>query len=315
MKIAIHYFSGCGNTQWVAVQTKNQLTAAGHEIVLMQDADLAFPTQMPESDLDLFIAPVYFGGLPANVSAYYKRLPIVGNRKAIFWSVCGATQGMTNWQAKTLLTDRGYEVIATDKLIMPDTFLFLALSQQTQEQRMQVLKTAQQKITQNLEVLTKLPDQKKDNPVVLVLFGIFYFLYYVFIRHVLGLMMVSSSKCIHCGKCAENCPVHCIQMKDGKPTWHTGCVNCFRCVNNCPAQAIDFSGQALLCGIIGGVIGLFALDMIFHIFFLSKALGLCIGFFIGCFVYTKINKRFNPDKWLLLKKRQRIVISDQEKGL
>lgn len=315
MKVAIHYFSGCGNSAWIAVNAQKCFQQAGHEVVLMQNAELAFPATMPTTELDLFIAPVYFGGLPANVVSYYKRLPLVAGRKALFWAVCGAKAGLSSWMSKSLLSERGYEVIATDTIQMPDTFLFLKMSQMTPEQRKEVLLKAKQKVSANIEALTNLPPQEKENLFILIFSGILYFLYFVVIRHSLGLMMTANSKCTHCGLCAQNCPVHCIHMKDEKPAWNTGCVNCFRCLNNCPVQAIDISEYALFAGLIGGLIGATVVGTVVPLGFISGFLGLFVGYFAGCFIYQHLRKSFPVDKGLLLEKKERVLITKEEKDL
>lgn len=315
MKIAIHYFSGCGNTAWVANKARDCLQQAGHEIVLMQNAELAFPTQIPFSDVDLFISPVYFGGLPSNVVSYYKRLPLVANRKALFWAVCGAKSGISGWIAKSLLSERGYELIAQASVQMPDTFLFLKMSQMTPEERKDLLLNAKRKIAENVLVLSDVPPLKKTNPIVLVFGGFFYFLYYVVIRHSLGLMMTSNSNCIHCGFCTQNCPVQAIQMKNESPVWKTGCTNCFRCLNLCPVKAIDFSKYALFSGLIGALLMSILCGIALPFGFISVLFGLFFGYFVGCFIFQKMKKFFPIDKGLLLDKKQRVKITDEEKNL
>ena len=111
MKIAFHYFSGCGNSAWVVIQAQKKLQSLGHEVVLIQNMETALPAQMPASDVDFFVAPTYFLGLPANFIGYLKRLPMVASRKAIFWSVNGGMVGASKFIAENLLKDRGYEVI------------------------------------------------------------------------------------------------------------------------------------------------------------------------------------------------------------
>ncbi len=51
--------------------------------------------------------------------------------------------------------------------------------------------------------------------------------------------------CVGCGKCAESCPAHIIQIKeqkDGKKKAHfqkKGCISCFCCQEVCPFKAIE----------------------------------------------------------------------------
>ncbi len=52
--------------------------------------------------------------------------------------------------------------------------------------------------------------------------------------------VVDKAKCIGCGKCAEICPQHTIEMKNGKSYIHErNCIRCFCCHEMCPAKAID----------------------------------------------------------------------------
>ncbi len=46
-------------------------------------------------------------------------------------------------------------------------------------------------------------------------------------------------RCGGCGKCAESCPAHVIQIKDGKARFkRRGCISCFCCQEMCPRKAI-----------------------------------------------------------------------------
>ncbi|MCG8570768.1 MAG: YjjW family glycine radical enzyme activase, partial [Spirochaetes bacterium] len=41
--------------------------------------------------------------------------------------------------------------------------------------------------------------------------------------------------CIHCGKCAVNCPVHALTLKNGKIAWNQEkCIDCDQCLKICP---------------------------------------------------------------------------------
>lgn len=50
-------------------------------------------------------------------------------------------------------------------------------------------------------------------------------------------------RCIGCGKCYINCPVHAIDKdKDNYPVIiNTKCINCYRCIHHCPRMALSLS--------------------------------------------------------------------------
>ncbi len=51
---------------------------------------------------------------------------------------------------------------------------------------------------------------------------------------------VVTSKCVGCGRCAESCPKHLIEIVDKKAVIkRKGCISCFCCQEMCPAHAID----------------------------------------------------------------------------
>lgn len=47
-------------------------------------------------------------------------------------------------------------------------------------------------------------------------------------------------KCVGCGKCAESCPAHIIEIKNKKAHFRRkGCISCFCCQEMCPMKAIS----------------------------------------------------------------------------
>lgn len=59
--------------------------------------------------------------------------------------------------------------------------------------------------------------------------------------------VVKKSKCVGCGKCAEYCPVHTIEMKKKRPKIHRAdCIHCFCCQELCPIGAINIKTNRIL---------------------------------------------------------------------
>ncbi len=58
---------------------------------------------------------------------------------------------------------------------------------------------------------------------------------------------VRKRDCVGCGKCAEYCPVHTIEMKKGRPKIHRDkCIRCFCCQELCPKKAIYIKTSKIL---------------------------------------------------------------------
>ena len=58
---------------------------------------------------------------------------------------------------------------------------------------------------------------------------------------------IRRGECVGCGKCAESCPQHTIQIRDGKAVIdYKKCIRCFCCHEMCPKHVIDIRRWSLL---------------------------------------------------------------------
>lgn len=315
MKVGIYYFSGCGYSRWVALKAKEKMSKEGHNVLFCRDIQQPAGEVTSSTDADLFIFPVYFFGLPANVISYLKIMPMVAAKPAFLWVVDGGMSGMARRLGRFWLKDRGYEVISTREVVMPDTFLGLKSSQIPPEEREAILTRAGEKIDENMKDFVNPPQKVPVEPFFFsILGGFIYFLYLYCLKEALAHCFVATSKCTKCGLCAKDCPVRCIQIKRDFPVWKNGCVGCFRCVNHCPAGAIDFSGAGLLFGVTGAFCGFLLLGLIPVFSTLFALIGLFSGFYLGTFLFQKVYRRL-PEKGLLFENKKRIVVEFKEKDL
>lgn len=47
------------------------------------------------------------------------------------------------------------------------------------------------------------------------------------------------------GKCTENCMLHNIELKNGKPVWNGMCTHCMACICKCPTEAIEYGRHTI----------------------------------------------------------------------
>lgn len=59
-------------------------------------------------------------------------------------------------------------------------------------------------------------------------------------------LMYNEKKCVHCGKCVENCPAGAIKIKNGSLEFdRTQCMKCRSCEKICLQNAIQWNGKKL----------------------------------------------------------------------
>ena len=52
--------------------------------------------------------------------------------------------------------------------------------------------------------------------------------------------VIQNNRCIGCGKCAESCPAHTIELRERKAVInYSGCIKCYCCHEMCPVRAIS----------------------------------------------------------------------------
>lgn len=56
-------------------------------------------------------------------------------------------------------------------------------------------------------------------------------------------LIIDAAKCVGCGLCVRNCPVHNLQISEGKAVAKNECALCYRCVNNCLKKAVTLFGK------------------------------------------------------------------------
>ena len=88
----------------------------------------------------------------------------------------------------------------------------------------------------------------KNGLVILPPYGTYVFLGTILTDQALDLPpSAPSPDCVGCGKCAESCPQHTIQIRDGKAVIHyKNCIRCFCCHEMCPKHVIDIRRWRLL---------------------------------------------------------------------
>lgn len=239
------YFSGTGNTKFVAQSLANLL---GEECKFIPEAD---PDGLVSDGKHvIFCFPIYSWGVPPLVLDFIDQLPdsfikSVKEQNIPVSMVC--TCGDEVACAPEMFIDvwirKGIEVRGIWNVIMPNNYVLLpGFSVDPTDVEQKKLEEAPQAVR---AIADAIRDLKWETDVVRGSWPKFKtkFIYPLFKRWGMNPRKWKvSEECVHCGRCVAACPVGNMKMKSGSPYWGCNCVSCTSCYQHCPTHAISYQG-------------------------------------------------------------------------
>ena len=248
-KAVIFYFSGTGNTWWVADRIKKQLDAkninadtVSIETVDAKKADWWIKT----ADLVFFGWPVYGSDLPDPMKRFIDNLNVVKKGKHVHtfctqlkFSGDGAWLYHKHFEAKGLIIDSGEHFEMPSNLSIWRGPLG---SPRNDAKTQQIMDRCDAHIAQYMETLLtgKARIKGKYSCPLGILQRAPYRLFFGRLRNLMG---INQSRCRQCGQCASLCPAGNIKLNE-YPSFEGKCCLCMRCYAFCPASAITVYGKS-----------------------------------------------------------------------
>lgn len=247
----IYYFSGTGNSTFVATTLANFL---GEEKAFIPETE-ARDLQNSESRFVL-VFPVYSWGVPPLISKFISEIP------REFWErlnsnglpvdcvmTCGDEVALAPEMLQKDFRKTGVVINSIWSVTMPNNYVLLpGFDVDPKELEERKLKESEGRI---LEIAQSLMRQEKRVDVtrgsipwlktrlVFPLFkrwGIFPSKWHY------------TSSCIGCGRCEKICPLLNVKMKEGHPEWGKNCCSCLGCYHVCPVHAVEYGKETLKKG-------------------------------------------------------------------
>lgn len=238
----IFYFSGCGNSRWVAEQMAAALNEELRFIPDLQREGLK-SYDIKEGERIGFVFPVYSWAAPELVERFVLDTCWQGKARYVWFAcTCGDEMGFTRKTfAKTLLK-AGLTLDACFCFVMPETYLaFPGFHLDTKEKEAQKIAAAREKLPWAIRQVASCTPVC-DEHVGPLPFLKSCLIRPAFVRNVSDRKYYCTDDCTGCGKCMKVCPLQNIVMGDDHhPHWQGGCTQCMACYHYCPHNAIHIS--------------------------------------------------------------------------
>lgn len=249
-KSMIYYFSGTGNTLYIA---KELAALLGGELVPITST-VGADRICPEADIVGIVYPVYYGGLPQVVHDFTKKLGGLKNKYIFAVSNYGGSHGFSVMMLEKYVAAAGGILAAAYGIHMPQNAF-----RKFWENNGRIVAGSKKRcrvIAGNTN-LGKKNIRKLFLPRLMpALHKWFVPLYKKDLSERNGMPVGSemdvlvrasdktyktNEKCTSCGLCEKVCPVGNIAIFEDRPQWHGRCENCLACYSWCPTRAIEGS--------------------------------------------------------------------------
>lgn len=241
----IYYFSGTGNSEYVAQSLAKQLLEMPYFMNEKAPKDV-------EGESVGIVFPIYSWGVPPNVEKFLLSLPAsfwqrVNVEQIPVWAVmvCGDEVAMAPEMLKKILKKVGVTPESIWSVIMPNNYVILpgfdVDSKEVEERKLREAPARIREIAEGIKAHRSCVDvvrggmPKMKTALVYPLFkrwGIFPKKWH------------STDACVGCGICVKSCPQNNIRLDaERRPQWGSDCCSCLACYHSCPRHAVEYGKE------------------------------------------------------------------------
>lgn len=256
MKILLLYFSGTGNTYFIADKIRNELSKKDYDVNL-SSVEKFQPVDAEKFDILILGYPIYALDMPLFLQEYINKLTIPKTKTVILFSTMGFYGANASRKIGKRLVKAGMIPLYFEEIKMPGSDALMFMKKESK----QVLKIQSTNFYESINInravhniasvvdnlftnnenkeRIKLPPIKLGGLIVDGLMSVIY----KFVEKKLKQKFWVNDKCVKCHICENICPSHNIVFNDEKVVFLDKCFLCMRCINQCPAEAIQIGNK------------------------------------------------------------------------
>lgn len=233
----ILYFSGTGNSAYVAEKIKNKTE---DEMINLFERIRNHDCSEIHSDKPwVIVAPTYAWRMPRILKEWLAEAKLTGSRDIYFVLTCGGSIGDAESYARKLSKTKGMSFRGCMPVVMPENYIAMFTSP-TSEEAVKIIQRAE-KAVEKAVLLIKRKETYTASDITIkdkINSGIVNDLFYPAFVH--AKKFYADESCISCGKCEKLCPLGNIKLENGRPVWGKNCTHCMACICRCPKEAIEY---------------------------------------------------------------------------
>lgn len=253
MKTLILYFSGTGNTYFIADLIHKKLVEERVDTDI-EPVEIFPPENAKEYDLLLFGFPIYSCDMPGFLNGFVKNLSVTRTKGIILFATMGFYGCNALYRASKKFAKVGFVPLLAEEIKLPgsDGLLFIKKESRFANKVLSkdykklpsIKKAVKNIVNKVLEI--KISNLLNSDDANIPLFKSWAFpmefglrIMYPAIENLLKRKFWVNDRCTKCGICIEVCPSKNIHLKNGKVAFSDNCYLCLRCIHQCPEEAIQ----------------------------------------------------------------------------
>lgn len=233
----IIYFTGTGNSRYAAKKIAEQIGDSVSDAVekIREKKYGNYKSDLPY----VFVCPTYAWRIPRIFEEWIRKSTFQGSKEAYFVMTCGSDIGNAGQYLEKLCEACGFVFRGVAEIVMPENYTAMFPVPDKAEADVIIAKADQvlEGVAENISA-RKCIEAPKHGVVGKITSGPVNPLFYGVCVKAKGFW--AKDTCVGCGKCANLCPLHNIEIKDGKPVWGNQCTHCMACINACPVEAVEY---------------------------------------------------------------------------